>query len=87
MLKLEDVLPETGKDGESILRSTREVLNNKHSLCKEPDTSCLVDDESEPVNSIIFDDLDAGAIRHAALHTLVQLALLDLMLTHGEDCS
>ena len=36
---------------------------------EEPDAYCLVDGESEPVNSIIFDGQDADAIRHVAMHT------------------
>ena len=76
----------TGKDSESILRSTREVLNDKHPLGKEPDACCLVDGESEPINSIIFDGLDADAIRHAALHTHGAAGPSGLdAYTHGED--
>ena len=67
--QLEDLIPETTEDGESILRSTRDVLKEKHPLGKDPDTCSLVNNEPEPVNPIIFDSLDADAIRHTALHT------------------
>jgi len=69
VLKLEDLIPETTADGESILRSTRDVLKEKHPLGKDPDTCSLVNGEPEPVNPIVFDGLDADAIRHTALHT------------------
>lgn len=69
VLKLEDLIPETTEDGESILRSTRDVLKEKHPLGKDPDTCSLVNNEPEPVNPIIFNGLDADAIRHTALHT------------------
>lgn len=69
VLKLEDLVPERCTNGESILRSTRDVLKEKHLLGRDPDACCLMDGEYEPVNSITFDGLDADAIRHAALHT------------------
>ena len=69
VLKLEDLVPERCANGETILRSTRDVLKDKHPLGQDPDTCCLMDGEYEPVNSITFDSLDADAIRHAALHT------------------
>ena len=50
VLKLEDLIPETTEDGESILRSTRDVLKEKHPLGKDPDTCSLVNGEPEPVN-------------------------------------
>ena len=68
MLKLEDLVPETTHDGESILRSTRDVLSEKHPPGKDPDACSLVDGEPEQVNPITFDGLDADAIRQAALH-------------------
>ena len=64
--KLEDLVPETTKNGESILKSTGDILKEKHPLGKDSDACCLVDGEFEPVNPITFDGLDADAIRHAA---------------------
>ena len=69
VLKLEDLVPARCANGETVLRSTRDVLKDKHPLGQDPDTCCLMDGEYEPVNSITFDGLDADAIRHAALHT------------------
>ena len=69
MLKLEDLIPETTEDGESILQSTRDVLKEKHPLGKDPEACSLIEGEPEPVNPIIFDGLDAEAIRYTALHT------------------
>ena len=59
VLKLEDLIPETTEDGESILRSTRDVLKEKHPLSKDPEACSLVEGEPEPVNPILFDGLDA----------------------------
>ena len=56
-------------DGEAVLRSTRDILKDKHPLGKEPDAYSLKDGEPEPVNPIIFDGLDADSVRSAALHT------------------
>ena len=69
MLKLEDLIRKTTDDGESILRSTRDVLKEKHPLGKDTESRCLVDGEPEPVNPITFHSLDAYAIIHTALHT------------------
>ena len=44
---------ETTNTGESILRSTKNVLKGK-----DPDACSLVDGESEPVNPITFDGLE-----------------------------
>ena len=68
VLKLEDLVPETTKNGESILRSTRDVLKEKQPLGKDPDVCSLLDSKLEPVNSITFNSLDADTIRHTALH-------------------
>ena len=64
-----DLIPETTKDGESILQSTRDVLKEKHPLGKDPEACSLIEGEPEPVNPITFDGLDADSIRHTALHT------------------
>ena len=69
VLKLEDLVPEKTKDGEVVLRSTSDVLKEKHPLGKDPDAHSLIDGEPEAVNPIIFDGLDADTIRNAALHT------------------
>ena len=36
---------------------------------KEPDTHSLLNGDPEPVDSILFDSLDANAIHQVALHT------------------
>ena len=84
VLKLEDLIPETTEDGESILRSTRDVLKEKHPLGKDPDACSLVDGVPEPVNPITFDGLDADAIRQSCIPK-VQLAPLVLTHMHEED--
>ena len=69
VLKLDDLIPVTTKEGESIQQTTREILKKKHPIGKDPVASSLIDGEPETVNPITFDGLDADAIRHAALHT------------------
>ena len=69
VLKLDDLIPVTTKEGESIQQTTREILKKKHPIGKDPVASSLIDGEPETVNPITFDGLDEYAIRHAALHT------------------
>ena len=69
VLKLDDLMPVTTREGESIQQTTREILKKKHPIGKDPVASSLIDGEPETVNPITFDGLDADAIRHAALHT------------------
>ena len=69
VLKLEDLIPETTQDGETIHRTTKDILMEKHPQGKDPVASCLLEGEPEIANSITFDGLDAEAIKKAALHT------------------
>ena len=69
VLKLEDLILETTQDGETIQRSTKDILIEKHPHGMDPDASCLLEDEPEMANPITFEGLDAEAIKKAALHT------------------
>ena len=69
VLKLDDLIPETTVEGETRMRFTRDVLNDKHPLGKDPDPRILLDGQPTPVNPIIFDAINADTIRNAALHT------------------
>ena len=53
IFKLEDLVPEKTKDGEVVLRSTSDVLKEKHPFGKDPDAHSLIDGEPEAVNPII----------------------------------
>ena len=69
VLKLDDLIQVTTKDGECAQKSTRDILKEKHPAGKDPIAPCLIDGEPETVNPITFDGLDADAIRQAAVHT------------------
>ena len=69
VLKLDDLIPETTGEGETRMRSTRDVLSEKHPLGKDPDPCSLLDGQPTQANPIIFDALNADTIRNAALHT------------------
>ena len=70
VLKLEDMVPETLIDGETMLRSTRDILLDKHPSGKNLVADTLLTNNSAPIiNPIVFDSLDADAIRQASLHT------------------
>ena len=62
-------VPERSPDGSEVLSTTRKILLDKHPLGKPPDPSILLPDPAHEVNSILFDGLDADAIRAASLHT------------------
>ncbi len=47
VLKLDDLIPETRKNGEPAQRSTRDVLEEKHSPA---DARCLLPGDPEPAN-------------------------------------
>ena len=69
VLKLDDLIPEPLSNGETELRSTRDILLDKHPSGKAPAACSLLIDDPEPINPIMFDSLDADAIHQAALHT------------------
>ena len=68
VLKLDDLIPET-KDGETNMRSTRDILEEKHPKGRDADPRTLVEGDPNHVNPVIFESLDGDAIRQAALHT------------------
>ena len=69
VLKLDDMVSETTQSGETIQRSTEDILKDKHPSATNPEPDCLINGEFESVNNITFEGLDAEAIRNAALHT------------------
>ena len=69
ILKLEDLIPMTTKEGKVIQQTTKEVLKEKHPIGKDSVASSLIDGEPRAVNPITFEGLDADSIRQAALHT------------------
>ena len=69
VLKLDDMVPDTLHNGETVSRSTRDILLDKHPLGKDPTAGSLLNHDSEPINPIMFDSLNADAIHQAALHT------------------
>ena len=66
VLQLDDLIPETN---ETLMRSTRDILNDKHPVGKVPPPSTLVDGIAEPTNPILFDELNSDSILQAAMHT------------------
>ena len=62
-------VPERSPDGSEILSTAKKILLDKHPLGKPPDPSILLPDPAHEVNPILFDGLDADAIRAASLHT------------------
>ena len=46
-----------------------DILLDKHPLGKDPAAGSLLNHDSEPINPIMFDSLNADAIHQAALHT------------------
>ena len=69
VLDLNAQVPERSPDGSEVLSTTRKILLDKHPLGKPPDPSILLPDPANEVNRILFDGLDADAIRAASLHT------------------
>ena len=55
VLKLDDMVPETSSNGETKLRSTRNILLDKHPSGKAPAARSLLNGDPEPVNPILFD--------------------------------
>ena len=69
VLKLDDLILEPLRNGETELHSNRDILLDKHPLGKAPAACFLLIDDPEPINPIMFDSLDADAVHQAALHT------------------
>ena len=72
VLSLDDMIPtvSSSSNSEPELRSTRDILEDKHPAGKSPDPSSLLS-SSEPAlfDRIIFENLNADTIHHAAMHT------------------
>lgn len=69
VLHLDDLVPETTSNGETKMRSTRDILNDKHPKGRAPPLSTLVEGTTEPTNPILFDGLNADTILQATMHT------------------
>ena len=69
VLQLGDLIPEASDNGETLMRSTRDILNDKHPKSKVPPSSILLDGIAEPMNHILFDELNSDTILQAAMHT------------------
>ena len=51
------------------MRSTRDILKEKHPKGKDANLRTLVEGDTDHVNPIIFESLDGHAIRQASLCT------------------
>ena len=71
VLSLDDMIPTGSPDSEPLLRSTRDVLQDKHPPGRPADPSSLLPSSLKPdlFNPIIFDRLNADSIQRAAMHT------------------
>ena len=71
VLNLDDMIPSASSGSEQVLRSSRDVLQDKHPNGKIPDLSSLHTSSSETniLNPILFENLNADTIRNAAMHT------------------
>ena len=58
-----------GNGNQTHMRTTQDVLHDKHPPGASPVKGSLLRDAPEPVNPIVFDNLNADAIHQAALHT------------------
>ena len=75
VLSLDDMIPTVSSNSqpnsEPQLRSTRDFLWDKHPAGTSPDPSSLLtgSPELDCFNPIIFENLNADTIHHAAMHT------------------
>ena len=68
VLNLNAQLPVRSSNGNTEMTTVHRVLD-KHPLGRPPHPSTLLDSTPDPVNPIIFDGLNADAIRSASLQT------------------
>ena len=70
-LKLDDLIPETTSSGDTVLRSTYDILQDKHPQGKISTPECLLNPtpESPAVHPILYDNLNGDTTLQAALHT------------------
>ena len=66
-----EVILTVSSNSEPELRSTRDVLQDKHPVGKSPNPLSLLTSSPEPdlFNPTIFENLDADTIHCAAMHT------------------
>ena len=71
VLKLDELIPVTTSTGDTGLRSTYDILCEKHPAGKPPSLECLLSPSPDvsSVHTILFDNLNADSILQAALHT------------------
>ena len=69
VLSLEPEANGNGNGNQTHMRTTQDVLHDKHPPGASPVKGSLLRDAPEPVNPIVFDNLNADAIHQAALHT------------------
>ena len=67
VLNLDAQLPVRSFNGDTEMTTVHRVLLDKHPLGRPPHPSTLLDSIPDPVNLIIFDGLNADAIRSASL--------------------
>lgn len=65
VLHSDNLVPETTSNGETKMRSARDILNDKYPKGRAPPSSALVEGTAEPTNPILFDGLNADTILQA----------------------
>ena len=69
VLNLDAQVPVRSSNGDTVMTTVHEALLDKHPLGKPPDPSTLLGSPPSTVNPILFDGLNADAIRSASLRT------------------
>ena len=69
MFQLDDLVPETTSNGETEMRTARDILTDKHPKGRAPSSFTLLEGIMEPTNPILFDGLNADTILQVAMHT------------------
>ena len=69
VLNLDAQVPVRSSNGDTVMTTVHEALLDKHPLGKPPDPSTLLGSPPGTVNPILFDGLNADAIRSASLRT------------------
>ena len=67
ILHLDDMIPTGSPNSEPTLQSIQDVLQDKHPAGNLPDPSSRLPSSLEP--NLIFENLNADSIHHAAMHT------------------